>query len=147
MGGFKLENSIISSCPILCKYFQESWTHEVILLRRGNESHCSSAISTEMAAPGKTRRWFRMSRTTQGTNWAFVTTSETAAKTQTEWNRMWNVWEMIQLAAENQPGGAFMMTDADHKSTWTQREITSFIRESMVARKSLTGKDPELKKT
>lgn len=54
---------------------------------------------------------------------------------------------MIQLATENQPGGAYMMTDANHRITWTQREITFFIRESTAERKSLTGKDPELKKT
>lgn len=54
---------------------------------------------------------------------------------------------MIQLAAENQPGGAFMITDVNHRIPWTQREITFFIRESMAQRKSLTGKDPELKKT
>lgn len=73
--------------------------------------------------------------------------SETSTNTQKEWKRMWNIWEMIQLAAENQPGGAFMITDANHRITWTQREITFFIRESMAERKSLTGKDPELKKT
>lgn len=54
---------------------------------------------------------------------------------------------MIQLAAENQPGGAFMITDANHRITWTQREITFSIRESMAERKSLTETDPELKKT
>lgn len=88
--------------------------------------------------------------TVRGTNWAFVTTQSQRPHTtnmQKEWNRMWNIWEMIQFAAENQPGGAFMITDANHRITWTQREITFFISESMAECKSLTGKDPELMKT
>lgn len=133
---------IISSVPILGKQFQESWIHELFSLRRANKPQCGCAVRTEMTDP---RQWFGMNSTTLSQARTHVRMQAcTQSEAQTRHlspctvrdgnkhtkggNKMWNIWEMIQLAAENQSGSGFMITDADHRITWTQRQITFFMR-------------------